>query len=452
MTRERIALVALAYAVLVAHLLFIPYSYLPLPFDEALHRFAHIPWMQLGSDQNVALVSRGLMFLPLGLLLAASVAPQPRQRIELPSFLVAVVLGCLWATGLNFAQLWFPLRTVSLNNLVAEFFGVTGGGLLWSILGATGLRWWRQLAFGGRIGLEAALTGYVVLYLFASLLPFDFVTSVDDIAAKVASDLYGLWIAPIGCGAAPCELKFLFAMLAAVPCGWWFAARRRSPRNVWLAAVPVALMVSTTIELLHFLMVSGVSQGISVFVRVLGMLVGVATYSWRQRLEALDLRRAGRPAVLALLIPYIITVAYVGGWFRSPRLGVAAGLERLGDVVWLPFFYQYYAPYNATMYSAIVHAALYAPVGVACWLWTWHRDRIRLRLAMIVAVLLAFVAETSKVFLAGHLPDYTDVIIAAVSAALVLTVLRLVSQPQRLPRNARMGPHSDSVRQPRDAR
>ena len=178
-------------------------------------------------------------------------------------------------------------------------------------------------------------------------------------------------------------------------------------------------------------MVSGVSQGASVFVRTLGMVLGVATYSWRHRLAALDLNRVGRPAVLALLVPYFLALAYVGGWFRAPKLDTAAGLARLDDAVWLPFFYEYYSPYQSTMYSAIVHVALYAPVGVACWLWARHRDRVPLWRATLLAVLLAFVAEMSKLFLAGHLPDFTDVFIAAVSATLVLAVLRFTSRSQQ---------------------
>ena len=403
MTRTRIALWALAYAALLAHLLFIPYAYSPLPFDETLRRFAHIPWLQLGSDQNVALVSRALMFAPLGLLLAAWIAPQPWRGSEIPALLVAGLLGCLWAIGVNLAQLWFPSRTVSLNNLAAEFCGVIGGGLLWTTLGATGLRWRRQLLSGGGVSLSAALSGYVILYLVASLTPFDFVTNAGELAEKAASNLYGVWIAPVGCGAAPCKLKFLSTLLAAAPCGWWFAARRRGAGNAWRSAVPLALLVATIIELLHFLMVSGVSQGASVLVRASGMVLGAVTYSCRHRLATLDLNRVGRPAALALLLVNIAAVAYVAGWSRSATLGVAAGVKRLGDIVWLPFFYQYYSPYNSTMYSAIIHAALYAPVGVACWLGARHRDRIRLALATGLAVLIAFVAETSKVFLAGRL-------------------------------------------------
>ena len=450
-TRARIALLALIYAALLAHLLFIPYTFSPLPWDETLRRFAHMPWLRLGSDQNVALVSRAIMFLPLGLLLAAWAAPLAERRIELPALLVAGLLGCLWAMGVNLAQLWLPSRTVSLNNLAAEFLGVIGGCLLWNMLGVTGLRWWRQLLSGGGISLKAALSGYVVLYLVASLTPFDFVTNAGEIAEKAASNLYGLWIAPVACGPAPCELKFLSTLLAAVPCGWWYAARRREAGNVWLSALPIALAVATSIELLHFLMVSGVSQGASVFVRASGMVLGAGTYSWRHRLAALDLNRVGRPAAIALLLINIAAVAYVAGWSRSANLGVAAGVARLDDIVWLPFFYQYYAPYQSTMYSAIVHAALYAPVGVVCWLGARRRDRVRLWLATMLAVLLAFVAETSKVFLADRLPDYTDVLIAAVSATVALAVLRLASQSQRLRQDPLANLHTDAARPRQDA-
>jgi len=421
-------LAALVYAALAAHLLFIPYAFSPLSFDEGLRRFLEIHWLVLGSDQNVALVSRALMWIPLGALLAASIAPQPGRRIELLALFVATLLGCVWAIAVTFAQLWFPGRTFSLNNLVAEACGVIVGALLWSTFGAPGLRWWRQLASGGRISLHAALGGYVVLYLAASLTPYDFVTGVDELSEKLASDLYGPWLAPIGCGPSPCELKLLSVALATLPCGWWFASQRPGERHVWLPAVLMALVVATMIEALHFLMVSGVSQGASIVVRAAGMALGVATFSGQRWLTQANVDRFGRPAVLAMLVPYMIAVAYVGGWFRAERIGILEGLARLDDVIWQPFAYQYFAPYQSTMISTMVHVALYAPVGVMCWLWIQNRDRVQLWVATLLAAVLAFVAETSKIFLAGHHPDYADVFIAAVSATLALTILRFVSR------------------------
>ncbi|MGC1818827.1 MAG: hypothetical protein WA900_14370, partial [Casimicrobiaceae bacterium] len=439
MKRFHIALAVLACAALVAHLLFIPYAFAPLALGDALRTFARMPWARLGSDQNVALASRALMFVPLGALLAMWIAPQPRRPIDLPAFATASLLGCLWAIGVNFAQLWFPARTVILNLVALECIGAIGGALLWSALGASGRIWWRQLGIGGSGSVKAALNGYVALYLIASLTPFDFVTSGRELSGKFASDLYGLWLAPIGCGPMSCSVKFVSIVVAGLPCGWWFASRRRQSWNAWLAAVPVALMVAGSIELLHFLMVSGVSQGASVVLRSAGMVLGAATYGWRKRLADLDLDRAGRPVVAALLVPYAGALAYAAGWFTTAKLGFAAGLARFADIIWMPFYYEYFSAYQATMFSAIVYTVLYAPIALLCWLWVRRRDRVPLVLAAVVAVLVAGVAETSKVFLAGRLPDYTDVVYAAASATLALAVLRFASRSSPLSRTPRHG-------------
>lgn len=424
-------LATIACALLVAHLLFLPYAFAPLTASEAAWRFARIRWDRLGSDQNVALVSRALMFLPLGALLTASAAPAPRRRLEWPAWIAACLLGTAWALGVNFAQLWFPGRTVNLNNVAAELAGVALGALLWSGLGRAGLSWWSRLASGGPVSVRAALDGYVFAYLIASLMPFDFVTSPAELAQKIGSDLYGLWRAPVGCGPAPCWLKSVAVALATLPCGWWLALRRRPARTGWLAAGLVGAIAATAIEALHFLMVSGLSQGASVATRALGMALGALAYGGRARFAAVDLNRLGRPAVIALLLPYLAAIAYVAGWFRAPWLGVDVALARADQVRWMPFYHQYFAPYTETMASTLLHLALYAPVGLLCWLWARRRAQAPLGPAAALAAALAFGAETSKVFLAGRVADYTDVLIAAVAAAAALAMLRWVSTPHR---------------------
>ena len=426
--RAGIALSAVVYAALVAHLLFIPYAFSPLPFQEALHRFAQIRWLDLGSDQNVALVSRALMWLPLGALLAAAIAPRRQRRIELPALLIGVVLGCSWAIAVSFAQLWFPGRTLSLNNLAAEICGVTVGALLWSAPGTNGLRWWRRLASGGRKSIEAALGGYVFVYLLASLTPLDFITSAAELQTKLDTNLYGFWLAPVGCGPSPCSLKFIAVAVASVPCGWWIAARRPWERHVWVTALLLALIVSTFIELLHLMMVSGVSQGASVTARTAGAVLGAASYSARRWLDSFDLTRAGRPAAMALLVPYLLLVLYVAGWFRAERLSPSKAMGRFGHIVWLPFYYTYYNPYQSTMLSVLVHFVLYAPIGVICWLWVRNRDTVPVWLAALLAAPLSFAVETSKLLLADRLPDYSDVLIATIAASLLLATLRLFSR------------------------
>ncbi|HZP89014.1 MAG TPA: O-antigen ligase family protein [Burkholderiales bacterium] len=427
MKRSAFAVGAFAWAILVAHLLFIPYAFSPLPVATALARFADTPWMLLGSDQNVALVSRALMFLPLGVLLAGVVAPHP-HRFHPAAFMFAVVVACGWALAVNFAQLWFPTRTVSLNLIVAEACGVAAGGLLWTGWGAVTMDWRRRLTAGGHISLRAVLSGYVVLYVVATMAPFDFVTNLRELSEKMGSNLYAWWLAPVSCGPAPCQLKFMASFLAAVPCGWWLAARQESGRSPWLA-VFIAFALAAAIEALHLLMVSGVSQGASIVTRGAGMTAGIASYGWRRRLSVPTLDAIAPWLVGALVVPYAIVIAYVAGWFRAPMLPIPQALDRWSQVVWIPFYYEYFAPYQATMQSAFVHAALYVPVGVFCWLLARARAHVPVWIAALAAALIATVAETSKIFLGHRLPDYTDVVIGAVSAGVALFVLRFVSRP-----------------------
>jgi hypothetical protein len=429
MTRTHLGLAAIACAVLVAHLLFIPYAFAPLDTREAWDQFSALPWLKLGSDQNVALASRALMFAPLGLLLDAWISPRPRGGGALAAFAGATMAGGAIALGINFAQLWFPARTASFNNVVAELAGVTMGALAWAVLGAAALAWWRRLRIGGSRSFDAALAGYVVAYLLLSLAPFDFVTSIEELSAKVRSDLYGLWLAPLTCGPAPCSLKFLAVVLAAVPCGWWLAGRFHGRPGRLMTAALVAMIVATAIEGLRFLMVSGVSQGASVIARSAGAVLGAAGEASSLRAVALGLGRYGRTLVLALMLPYAALLAFVAGWSRARILDVDAALARVADIEWLPFYYEYFAPYQSTMQSAIVHAALYAPVGLACWLWSRNRHGIALAWAAWWAAALAAISETSKLFLAGRQPDYTDVVIAVASASIMLGGLRLVSSP-----------------------
>jgi VanZ family protein len=412
-------------AVLAAHLLFIPYAYVPLSFDGALMRFSEIEWLDLGSDQNVALVSRALTWLPIGLLGAAMAAPMPRRRIELPALLTGAVLSALWALLVNFGQLWFPARTFSLNNLVAEVCGGSIGAALWGLGGAGAMRWWKRLLTGGATGVDAALQCYVVVYLIAILTPFDFVTSAADLAEKIDREhLYSWWVAPIGCGPTSCGTKWIAVVLACVPCGWWFATLRPSERHVWLPAALVALVVGAGVEALHFLMVSGVSQGGSVLARALGMALGALSWPGRRWIARFDLSRLARPVVLAALLPYLAALLYLSGWMRSERLAWPAGWQRIDQVAWMPFFQEYYSSYQATMISLVIQALAYGWVGAMAWLWSHDRRRVSGLQAAVIAAALCFGIESSKLWLANRLPDYTDVLIGAGAAFAVASILR----------------------------
>ncbi len=416
-----------AFAAFVAYLSFVPFRYQPLAFDDALARFARIPYLDLGAGSRADWVANILMFLPLGWLAAALFVPRPRGRFDLAAIAPSLALGAAWAVAVEFGQLYFPNRTVSINDIVAEVIGTFLGAWLWCAFGASSRDWWRTLLRGGRASASAALGAYLLAYLVMSFSPFDVVISIDELAHKAASDLNGWWLAPIGCGRTPCGLKLLAEALAVAPFGWWLAMRRGGQgRSLGVAAVAGASL-GVLIELGQFLLVSGTSQGASVVSRAAGAAAGAWLHSLRGRIVGIDWVRWGRPLVLAGALPWLAAVAYIAGWPGGRWLAPEAALARFGEVEWLPFYYQYYSTEQALIRSTLVHLVLYLPVGVAVWLWGRRTNSSSGAAAALLAGAIAIVAETGKLFVEGRHPDYTDVLFAMAAAWAAATVLRWAS-------------------------
>jgi VanZ family protein len=442
--RLRSALLWIAFAALVAYLSFVPFRYQPLEFDEALARFEKIPYLNLGAGSRADWVANILMFLPLGWLGAAFFVPRPRRRFDLVAILPSLALGAAWAAAVEFGQLYFPNRTVSINDIVAEVIGTFLGACLWSAFGATSVDWWRTLLRGGRATANAALGAYLLAYLVLSFSPFDFVISADELAQKIQSDLNGWWMAPISCGRAPCSLKLAVEALAVVPFGWWLGMRQGGRGGSIAMAAMVGASMGVLIELAQFLLVSGTSQGASIVSRAAGVAAGAWLHSSRDRILRIDWVRWGRPMVLAGLIPWLAVVAYVAGWFGGRWLGLEAGLARIAGVEWMPFFYQYYSTEQALIRSTLIHLVLYAPMGVAVWLWGRRTNTASGLAAALLAAMVAVVAESGKLFIPGRHPDYTDVLLAMAAASAAATLMRWMSSATITvagPREVRPSPH-----------
>ena len=96
---------------------------------------------------------------------------------------VALVFGrALLAVAVEFTQ-FFPPRTVSLNDIVAEFIGSALGAGVWLVFGASIHRLRIEMSFGGPIAFRAAIATHACLRRLQPF-PYDVLVSANELAAK----------------------------------------------------------------------------------------------------------------------------------------------------------------------------------------------------------------------------------------------------------------------------
>ena len=99
---------------------------------------------------------------------------------------VAVGLAAL-AVTIEFTQLWFPPRTVSQNDIIAEAIGGVAGTLLWLTTGQPTAEWLRTIARTRRRSdrFVQLLQLYLVGFIAYAVLPLDLTISSSDLLDKL---------------------------------------------------------------------------------------------------------------------------------------------------------------------------------------------------------------------------------------------------------------------------
>ncbi|WP_126445733.1 VanZ family protein [Sulfuricystis multivorans] len=402
-----------AYLVFVVYGSLVPLDYQPLPWDQALARFAQIPMLKLGVENRADWVANGVLYLPVGFLTAALAGAHSGGWRRVSVVVLALAFSFALAIGVEFLQLFFPPRTVSRNDVIAEWLG--------SVLGIVlALYWsdWFQRFLAALAGRRERLIGYglpayVAGYLAFSFFPYDFLLSSTELSARFASDGWGMILAgqSLERGAIVLAAKLAAETLAVVPLGlmlgrWNEAHRYPATRRSWLVGGLLGLFVETA----QFFIYSGISQGVSLLTRAAGMYAGALLWRERGRVHTIRETLAGGRLFYLLGIYGLVLVAF-NGVFDHAWQGLAAAGESLAGTRFLPFYYHYYTTEQAALLSLASVALMYAPLGGLAWLRGWPSAW-----GVALAALLALFMESTKLFLVGMHPDPTNVLIAAFAA------------------------------------
>lgn len=175
---------------------FVPFHYQQLEWKIAVERFRQIPYLNLGLENLADWMANLLLVVPIGYCATASVILQVRSRWLRMGYSVLIWFLCLgFSVAVEFLQLWFPGRTVSQNDLLAEGLGACIGCLLavWTVDAVHEKVSSALTATSPRQILTFGLTAYAAGYVLYQVLPLDVSFSWDAFWKRWEQGKISLW-------------------------------------------------------------------------------------------------------------------------------------------------------------------------------------------------------------------------------------------------------------------
>lgn len=402
----------------------VPLEFNNLPIETALNQFKNIHYLKLGAESRADWIANILLYIPLAFG-ASAMLSGVRNPLVRGLLSGCVLVFCLvLAVAIEFTQLFFPPRTVSQNDLIAETLGTIIGILGWQFFGRYFSDLYRHLLRGSLLSAQAAIIFYMLLYVVLSLFPFDFVTSFAELNAKLANGNDAAILPLDVCGVEPvrCGVKLLVEMLTLLPLGLLFCYLPYMSRRITVT-VSVGFFLGLVIEVVQIFLLSGSGQGISVLTRMVGMGTGAGLFIWAKQHDFADITRQLQRVVWFTIPPYLFLVLSINGWFAGDWLTPEQALIKLAETRFLPLYYFYYTTETVALVSLLSNIGMYLPVGLLCWASFFKPSDGRERPAPhwsfvgLLAALFALIVETGKLFLVNKHADPSDVWLAFIVAA-----------------------------------
>lgn len=420
-----------SYVFFVVYGSLVPLDLRLIQLEQAWDIFQHIPMYQLGMGSRADWIANGVLYVPLGFLTAYLLIQRHSERRRIPLFILAAPFCVALAVSIEFVQIFFPPRTVSRNDLLAESIG----SFIGLILAARYSKWLKDLlqamvANPKRLTLrllEVYLVGYVAFALF----PYDIVLSGEELGQKLQGENWGWFLAGKPNEKILLAVKLFSEVILTIPFGLFLASRPASQPQRYYNAVFVGVCLGGLIEIAQFFTVSGVSQGVSVLTRIVGVCGGLALWDRRANYSPDKLSVVVRRYKVPLGIIYLLIVLQANGWFSHRWNGADIAISKLEDLHFLPFYYHYFTSESKAVVSLMAVCLTYFPIGLlTC------SNKGNPAQAFVFAALAACVAETGKLFLHGLHPDPTNIMLAALASWGAVYFARMLSQTAAMPSTA----------------
>ncbi|RFC32324.1 MAG: VanZ like family protein [Candidatus Nitrotoga sp. SPKER] len=408
----------IAYTLFVIYGSLVPLNFKSHPLPEAFEAFSNIRYLDLKIGNRADWVANILLFIPLAFFWNGVLWPA-RGLVIRVLIAVWVLIACFaLSVAIEFVQLYFPPRTVSLNDIFAESIGAVAGVIAWCIFGRRLSEWlagWRSAS--GSLALSSRLLYLYVFVLFTyNLLPLDLTISPVEIFHKWREGRVILIpFSFVFTNPAEAWYGLLTDALIWTPVAFLW---RLSPPTVRLTPLFAVILIATLLEFLQLFVYSRVSDITDIITAAIGARMGTwLSGRWAGQVQQVMQRdttsrsQAWLGLSLALVWMGLLVVIF---WYPFDfQTGRAFLAERLQSLDRVPFETYYYGTEYRAVTEVLHKAGFFIPLGLLLALGVTQIKHYFLRQiagwgALIVIGLVAFGIELGQLFLPGKFADITD--------------------------------------------
>jgi VanZ family protein len=426
--RNTFLFLAFLYLAFVIYGSLVPLHFQHMPLEDAWKHFVGIQYLELGIGSRADWVANILLFIPLAFLWCGVFLSD--RRVVVKWFISTLILAGLigLSAGIEFTQIFFPPRTVSLNDIIAESIGALIGIFSWWFFGprvASWLEGWK--AIRQRSGRAEKLLWLYLAVLFGyGLLPLDLTISPVEIYHKwrmgqiilvpfvpYISDARGLY-------------ELVSDIVIWIPAAFLLVmSGRQTKLRAWFSTVLLSafleflqLFVWTRVTDVNDILTSIVGGGIGVLLG--GMVAGRMTITRSQSLPETSRRRLQWGWALCSILWAIILIAVF--WYPyNFNLDRSFLVQRVSLLKRVPFYAYYYGTEYRAVTELLHRIFFFAPLGGFIALALGKDKRTFPWRGMVSALMfsgLAFVIEFGRLFISSKSPDSIDLFLEIAGAAL----------------------------------
>ena len=424
---------AMLYLIFVIYGSLVPLDFRDIPLNDAINQFKNIRYLNLGMGSLADWVANILLMIPLAFLWFTLLTKNARLPAKIFLFIIIWLACFLLALAIEFTQLFFPPRTVSINDIIAESLGSFIGCIAGWLFGQRFMAWlqlWHQ---------EAEINSwdrYLQIYLFGlflyAVLPLDLTLSPIE--------LYHKWnegriiLLPFG-NLKPSFIENIFqwgseaALWLPVPLLW-----QRTHRFTRFQLYQRLFLAALVIEFFQLFVYSRVTDITDILLALLGGGIGIQSTKYfsdtspskptQMRFQTI-LSRSHWWGTLFCLVWSVLLMAVF--WYPfNFDLDIALISERTNSFFKIPFYSYYYGTEFRAVTEVFHKILFFIPLGIAVAFisWSYRYSAFSLLVSYFWIALSALGIEAGQIFLSKKNADLTDWVLEVTGGVIGYVVIK----------------------------